>query len=349
MEWEPGMSGMTINRENFVDSVVTNPKLMSPTMHQWCIAQKGKENSDGWKKFYRDMNDKILFYIIRYGGINVDQKLLFLNMLEVFTDDEEVLENIKQYKDNKKEVDKAICEGHAPKFIFNVYWGTKFNTSAYLNHLHDNYEGSYTSFNEAIRYIRSTFIKLDVDERMAAVDNTIHIITKDKLLKGDANPEDCLRYGFITVDGNANILSINASYEWITHNHPFKSLGRDITFDISSIFKPGTIVKPHYCELNEALVNDSYVCFVRDSGMNHIDEDRDKFGIYITVYDRNDNKFYDFPTKMNPFMFDVISDCTYADDAKLYDFIKKYQDHFSNCRMYSLTDLLNAAIDLKGY
>ena len=343
MKWEPGTMDVRVNREEFIDSLISNKKLMSPTMHQWCIAQKGKENPDGYKKFYHDMNDKVLFYIIRYGGIYVRHKIALFKMLESFTEDEEVLANIKQYEDNKKEVDKAICEGQAPEFIFNVYWGTKFNASTYLRHLHDNYEGSYTSFDEAVKYIKSTLTRMDKDERMAA-DNTIHIITKDRLLKGDVNPEDCLRYGFVTLDGNGKILSINATYEWITHNHPFKPLGRDIT----SIFKPGIIVKPHWCEFNEAVVNDSYVCFVRDSGMNHLDEDRDKFGIYITVYDRKDNRFYNFPTKMNPFMFDVMSDCTYADDAKLYDFIKKYQDRFSDCKMYSLTDLLNAAIDLKG-
>ena len=48
-------------------------------------------------------------------------------------------------------------------------------------------------------------------------------------------------------------------------------------------------------------------------------------------------------------MFDIMSDCMYADDANLYDFIKKYQDNnkFQD-RQYTLTDLLNAAIDLKG-
>lgn len=334
-----------VNRKDFIDSVIDNSKLMSATMHQWCIAEKGKKVPNSCKKFYnRTMNDGVLFYIIRYGGISVEEKVSLLNSLKTFTEDKEVLNNIQQYENNKKEVDKAICEGQAPEFIFNMYWGNKFETDKYLNHLHDCYEGTFVSFDEAVKLIKASSNDLYKDDYEAA-DNTIHIITKDTLLDSNASQSDLLRYGFITLNGFGEVLSVNASREWVNHNHPFAELGKSI--NLYHPFKSTMVVKPLYCELNEPIMNDSYICFVRSMDRNDID--RDGFGIYITVYDRDDNRFYNLPGRMNPFMFDIMSDCTYADDAKLYDFIKKYQDNNNFYdRKYTLADLLNAAIDLKG-
>lgn len=337
---------VNVNRNDFIDSIIDNDKLMSATMHQWCVAEKGKKAPNSWKKFYTTtMNDRVLFYIIRYGGISVEEKVSLFNRLKEFTDDKEVLNNIQQYESNKKEVDKAICEGQVPEYIFNMYWGNKFETNKYLNHLHDWYEGTFIYFDEAVKFIKACSKDLSKDDHEAA-DNTIHIVTKDKLLDSTASSNDLLRYGFITLNGFGEVLSVNASREWVNRNHPFDELGKsNITFHHP--FKPTMVVKPLYCELNEPIMNNSYICFVRRMNCNDID--RDRFGIYITVYDRDNKRFYDLPGRMNPFMFDIVSDCMYADDANLYDFIKKYQDNnkFQD-REFTLTDLLNAAIDLKG-
>ena len=337
---------VNVNRKDFINSIIDNDKLMSATMQQWCIGEKGKKVPNSLERFYTTtMNDSVLFYIIRYGGISVEEKVSLLNSLKTFTDDKEVLNNIQQYENNKKEVDKAICGGQVPEFIFNMYWGNKFETVKYLNHLHDWYEGTFTSFDEAVKFIKACSKDLSKDDNEAA-DNTIHIVTKDKLLDSTASSNDLLRYGFITLNGFGEVLSVNASHEWIKLNHPFNELGKSsITFHHP--FKPTMVVKPLYCELNEPIMNNSYICFVRRMNCNDID--RDGFGIYITVYDRDNKGFYDLPGRMNPFMFDIMSDCMYADDANLYDFIKKYQDNnkFQD-RQYTLTDLLNAAIDLKG-
>lgn len=291
------------------------------------------------------MNDRALFYIIRYGGISVEEKVSLLNTLMTLTENEEVMNNIRQYEDNKKEVDKAICEGQSPEFAFNMYWGNKFETSKYLNHLHAYYEGTFTSFDEAMKFIKRCANGYSKDDN-EATDNTLHIITKDMLLNSNANSTDLLRYGFITLNGFGEVLSVNASTDWVSRNHKFSPLGKNINFNHP--FKTTMIVKPLYCELNEPAMDNSYICFVRS--MNYQDIDKDGFGIYITAYDRKNNRFYDFPGRMNPFMFDIVSDCAYENDANVYDFIKKYQDHnrFYDCRMYTLTDLLNSVIDLKG-
>lgn len=332
-------------KRKFIDSIIDNNKLMSATMQQWCIGEKGKKVHNGLEKFYTlTMNDSVLFYIIRYGGISIEEKVSLLNRLKSFTDNKEVLNNIQQYENNKKEVDKAICEGQVPEFIFNMYWGNKFETNNYLKHLHDSYEGTFISFDEAVKFIKAYSNEFSKDDH-DAIDNTIHIITKDKLLDSTASSNDLIRYGFITLNGFGEVLSINASNEWVNRNHPFDALGKSVIFHHP--FKPTMVVKPLYCELNEPIMNNSYVCFVRR--MNYNDIDRNGFGIYITVYDRDNKGFYDLPGRRNPFMFDIMSDCMYAGDANLYDFIKKYQDNNKVCdREFTLTDLLNAAIDLKG-
>ena len=222
---------VNVNRKDFINSIIDNDKLMSVTMKQWCIGEKGKKVPNSLERFYTTtMNDSVLFYIIRYGGISVEEKVSLLNSLKTFTDDKEVLSNIQQYENNKKEVDKAICEGQVPEFIFNMYWGNKFDTVKYLNHLHDWYEGTFTSFDEAVKFIKACSKDLSKDDHEAA-DNTIHIVTKDKLLDSTASSNDLLRYGFITLNGFGEVLSVNASHEWIKLNHPFDELGKSsITF-----------------------------------------------------------------------------------------------------------------------
>lgn len=40
-------------KRKFIDSIIDNNKLMSATMHQWCVAEKGKKSPNSWKNSIR--------------------------------------------------------------------------------------------------------------------------------------------------------------------------------------------------------------------------------------------------------------------------------------------------------